>query len=92
MFEERAGEAALERVVEAFDAGWQVEASQTMASADYLEGLDELPGLRESAVDLVGSEEPAHLACAIEFLLEGLHLCNRLNKSESDGRARYRKA
>jgi predicted RNase H-like HicB family nuclease len=31
------------------------------------------------------------LASAIEFVLEGLHLNNRLNKAESESGARYQK-
>jgi magnesium chelatase subunit I len=76
-------------VVEAFDRGWQVEVSAQMPAAEYLEGLDQIPGLREAAAGLSGGDSPARLAAAIEFVLEGLHLCNRLNKSETEGRARY---
>jgi len=76
-------------VVEAFEQGWQVEVSSRMPSAEYLEGLEQIPGLREAAAQLAGGDSPARLAAAIEFVLEGLHLANRLNKAESDGRARY---
>ena len=60
-----------------------------MPSSEYLEGLDQIPGLREAAARLAGGDSPARLASAIEFVLEGLHLANRLNKVESDGGARY---
>jgi magnesium chelatase subunit I len=76
-------------VVESFDRGWQVEVSAQMPSAEYLAGLEQIPGLREAAARLAGGDSPARLASAIEFVLEGLHLDNRLNKSELDGRARY---
>jgi magnesium chelatase subunit I len=33
-------------VAEAFEQGWQVEVSARMPSAEYLEGLDQTPGLR----------------------------------------------
>jgi len=66
-----------------------VEVSAEMAAADYLEGLDEIQGLREAAAQLAGGDSPERLACAIEFLLDGLHLQNRLNKSSNDGGARY---
>jgi len=79
----------LASVVEAFDQGWQVEVSEDMPAAEYLEGLDQIPGLRAGAAALAGGESPARLASAIEFILEGLHLQNRLNKSERDGRVRY---
>ena len=76
-------------VVESFNQGWNVEVSAAMPSADYLDGLDEIQGLREAAAQLAGGDSPARLASAIEFILEGLHLSNQLNKSGSDGRARY---
>ncbi|MEB2346048.1 MAG: sigma 54-interacting transcriptional regulator [Deltaproteobacteria bacterium] len=76
-------------VTEAFEQGWQVEVSARMPSAEYLDGIEQIPGLREAAAGLAGGDSPARLASAIEFVLEGLHLAHRLNKSESEGRARY---
>jgi len=76
-------------VVEAFDQGWKVEVSAAMPSAEYQEGLDAIAGLRAAAVHLAGGDSPPRLASAIEFVLEGLHLANRLNKTEDGGRVRY---
>ena len=92
VFDEREAGAALAGVIEAFDAGWQVEVASDLPSAEYLEGLDEIPGLRDAAVALAGGDSPARLAAAIEFVLEGLHLCNKLNKQVREGRARYERA
>jgi len=89
VFEETAPGEGLASVVEAFEQGWQVEVSERMPSAEYLEGLDEIPGLREGAARLAGGESPPRLAAAIEFVLEGLHLQNRLNKTVREGRLRY---
>ncbi len=79
-------------VVESFNQGWKVEVSSAMASADYLVGLDEIPGLREAAARLAGGDSPPRLASAIEFVLEGLHLSNRLNKTTTEGKAQYARA
>ncbi len=79
-------------VVESFNQGWKVEVSSDMASADYLVGLDEIPGLREAAARLAGGDSPPRLASAIEFVLEGLHLSNRLNKTTTEGKAQYARA
>jgi magnesium chelatase subunit I len=76
-------------VVDSFQQGWKVEVAADMRAGDYLDGLDEIPGLREAAARLAGGDSPERLASAIEFLLEGLHLSNRLNKSESERGARY---
>jgi magnesium chelatase subunit I len=89
IFDERVPVEGVASVVAAFEQGWNVEVSAAMRSEEYLEGLDAIPGLREGAASLAGGESPALLASAIEFLLEGLHLSNRLNKSEADGRAVY---
>jgi len=76
-------------VVDSFQQGWKVEVAADMRATDYLDGLDEIPGLREAASRLAGGDSPERLAAAIEFLLEGLHLSNRLNKTESERGARY---
>ena len=76
-------------VIESFNQGWKVEVSADMPAADYLEGLDEIQGLRGAAAQLAGGDSPERLASAIEFLLEGLHLQNRLNKNSTDAGARY---
>lgn len=76
-------------VIESFNQGWNVEVSAEMPAVDYLEGLDEIQGLRDAAAQLAGGDSPERLACAIEFLLEGLHLQNRLNKNSRDGSVCY---
>ena len=91
VFEEHCDAEALTSVVEAFDAGWQVEVSGDLAAPEYLEGLDQIPGLRETALSLAGGDSPPRLASAIEFILEGLHLLNKLNKQPGSDRARYQK-
>jgi magnesium chelatase subunit I len=92
VFDEYCSVADLGSLVAAFDAGWNVEVSSQMPSRDVLTGLDQIPGLREAAAGLAGGDSPARLACALEFLLEGLHLSNKLNKSVRDRSARYGRA
>jgi len=89
VFEAAVASEGLASVVDAFEQGWQVEVSAAMPSADYLEGLDQIAGLREAAARLAGTDSAAGMASAIEFVLEGLHVCNQLNKSESEGGLRY---
>jgi magnesium chelatase subunit I len=76
-------------VVESFEQGWKVEVSEDMRSEDVLAGLDEIAGLRDAAARLAGGDSPARLASAIEFVLEGLHLANRLNKDERESGTLY---
>jgi magnesium chelatase subunit I len=79
-------------VIDSFQQGWKVEIAADMRAADYLDGLDEIRGLRDAAAQLAGGDSPERLASAIEFLLEGLHLSNRLNKAETERGARYGRA
>jgi magnesium chelatase subunit I len=85
----------LDPVVEAFDEGFIVETGERTPSRDYVAWAREVPGLREAVRDLGtfdvtdGAEEPAVVASAVEFLLEGLHLARRLNKERVAGGTIY---
>ena len=92
VFERRGGAEALAAVIDPFEAGWKVEVSQSMPSLEYLSGLEQMSALREAAVKLAGCDAAEDLASAIEFLLEGLHLSNRLNKTQRERGARYSSA
>jgi magnesium chelatase subunit I len=82
---------ALHKTVEYFNSGWGVEVSDTMGSQDYLEGIKEIPGLKEAMRTLGNPESPPLIASATEFILEGLHLHQKLNKEVKGGRATYGK-
>jgi len=85
----------LEEVVRAFEEGLVVEAGERVPSRDYVRWMREVPGLddavrRLGAFDATdGAEEPAVVASAVEFLLEGLHLVRRVNKDRAGGGVRY---
>jgi magnesium chelatase subunit I len=81
---------ALRRVTEHFESGWGVEVSDLMRSEEYLEGIRHIPGLREGVGLLGPFESPGLMATAIEFVLEGLHLHQKLNKDRTGGRYTYR--
>jgi magnesium chelatase subunit I len=80
----------LRRVVEYFEGGGGVEVSDRMPAAEYLEGIKGIPGLREAIVALGPFESPALMAAASEFILEGLHVHQKLNKDRAGGRYTYR--
>jgi magnesium chelatase subunit I len=81
----------LEPLVEEFEGGRIFEAGELVASAEYVRLVAETPGLREAVARLGAGDDPAHIASAVEMVLEGLHLNRRLNKDRSAGdRARYR--
>ena len=81
----------LQKVVEYFNSGWGVEVSDQMPATDYLEGIKEIPGLKEAIRSLGIQESPSLMASATEFVLEGLHLHQKLNKEIEGGRVTYGK-
>jgi magnesium chelatase subunit I len=79
----------LESVVAAFQNGLGVEVSDLMSSEEYVKQLAKVPALA-TAVKKLGATEPAAMAAAMEFVLEGLHLGKKLNKDMKSGAMRYR--
>jgi magnesium chelatase subunit I len=77
-------------VVVAFEDGTVVHAGDDVGSTRYVDSLASMPVLKTPVMDLAGSETPAAVASAMEFVLEGLHLSKRLNKDATGGRATYR--
>jgi magnesium chelatase subunit I len=81
--------AELGDVVKGFEGGAVIQASDTMPSDEYVKQAGQMPGLKAAAAKL-GATEPAAVAAAMEFVLEGLHLGKKLNKDVQAGRYRYR--
>ncbi len=86
---------SLDPVIEAFEDGFVIETGERTPSREYVAWLHEVPGL-DAAVDRLGTydvtdgaEEPAVVASAVEFLLEGLHLARRINKDRIAGGTSY---
>jgi len=81
----------LDEVVGAFQDGLKIEVSDTMPSELYLRHLGQVRPL-QAAVRKLGAQDPATVAAALEFVLEGLHLSKKLNKDVQAGQTRYRVA
>ena len=71
-----------------------------LASQEYVRKLNELPVLKSAAMKFLerpdlhairAKAEPALLASVAEFILEGLHVQNRLNKSAKAGENVYKR-
>ncbi|MEE9550764.1 MAG: sigma 54-interacting transcriptional regulator [Candidatus Binatia bacterium] len=82
---------SLQNIVEYFNSGWGVEVSDAMSAEEYMEGIKEIPGLKEMIHTLGNVESPIFMASATEFILEGLHLHQKLNKEMEGGRISYGK-
>ncbi len=90
----------LRPIVDHFESGHSVEVGDTLATKTVLERIAKVPGLRKRAEELAAALTPkagdrevreAATASAAEFILEGLHVNNKLNKSAKGGGATYRR-
>src|SRR5262249_9055197 len=82
-------------LVEWFESGQTFPAGDRIASAEYVKRLANVPMLKKSAGELLtkseAGDDPALLASATEFILEGLHVENRLNKNVKAGQTSYKR-
>ena len=85
-------------VVEHVEAGNTIKVGEGVTTEDYLALLDEVPRFREDVEMYAEELEPALadgpfrdqlLACVAEFILEGLHVHNRLNRARTGAVASY---
>jgi magnesium chelatase subunit I len=90
VFKERCPIDQFRDVLAAFSEGSVVHAGDDVPSSAYVDILSTVPAMRSAVVELAGSETPAAVASAVEFVLEGLHLSKRLNKDAVGTKATYR--
>ena len=76
-------------LIAAFDEELSVETGDDVPSTGYAVPA-ELGGVREAMATLGVGEDPAEVASAVEFILEGMHLSKRLNKDAFGRGAVYR--
>jgi len=90
VFDKRLKVEDLKEVSAYFEKGGGVEVSDVMPAEEYLDGVRAIAGLRDGIRTLGGVESPGFIAAATEFVLEGLHLHQKLNKDREGGRYTYR--
>jgi magnesium chelatase subunit I len=90
----------LRPMVEHFESGQSVEVGDSLPARGVLERIAKVPGLKKRADELAGKllpeltdrdDKDAAAASVAEFILEGLHVHNKLNKSAKDGATSYRR-
>ncbi len=90
----------LRPIVDYFESGHNVEVGDTLSTRTMLERIAKVPGLRKRAEELAAKALPgltdreavdAAVASAAEFILDGLHVHNKLNKAAKAGGATYRR-
>ena len=81
----------LEELTAQFSGGFSVGVSDMMPARSYMSNVKEMMGLTKVIKAVTESERPEEIASAVEFVLEGLHLNKRLNKSMLNGKTVYRR-
>ena len=79
----------LDEVVGSFQGGLKVDVSDVMPSEAYVRQIGEARPIH-AACKKLGAKDPAGVASAVEFVLEGLHLSRKLNKDQKSGQTSYR--
>lgn len=90
VFDEKFNVESLSSITDSFNNGIGAQVSQSISSDEYMDGLNNIPGLKEAVKKLVNPDIPAEASSAIEFVLEGLHLSNKLNREVINGRIVYK--
>lgn len=87
-------------LVEYFESGKTLVTGDRLTVADYIKKANEVPVLKSAIGKFIekpelqairAKAEPALIASVAEFILEGLHVQNRLNKSAKGNETTYRR-
>lgn len=82
-------DAGVTPLIEALEEGRSIDVSDRAPYAGYPQVTEGIPGLHALLWDLAGSEEPARIASALEFVLEGLFRNRRIGKVTVGHAGRY---
>jgi magnesium chelatase subunit I len=74
----------------AFQRGATMHVSSTQSSSEYVKQALQIPGMKGAVAKIGAAGNPATVAAAVEFVLEGLHLNRKLNKERGDTRSTFR--
>jgi magnesium chelatase subunit I len=77
------------KFIERFKSGVSIEVSEMMAAPEYSRIVGEYNDLMDGVVALGSFDNATAVASAVEFILEGLHLNDKLNKETVEGRRSY---
>ena len=72
-----------------FEEGLTIETGSDVPSEKYSRNLPQMANMGDLVGRIESSNDPAAIASAIEFVLEGLHLNRRLNRDQTAGHIIY---
>ncbi|MCH8063880.1 MAG: magnesium chelatase [Chloroflexi bacterium] len=78
-----------DELVQKFEEGLSMETGSSIPSSEYVAKLPQIGEASKLIKRIERSEEPAAIASALEFVLEGLHLNRRLNRDMVGGNYLY---
>ncbi|MGH2499431.1 MAG: sigma 54-interacting transcriptional regulator [Candidatus Limnocylindria bacterium] len=82
--------AEFDSLLAAFQRGATMHVSPTLASQEYVKQALQIPGMKGAVAKVGATGNPAAVAAAVEFVLEGLHLNRKLNKERGEARSTFR--
>ncbi len=100
VFSQRLDAREFRAAVDFFESGKSVELGDTLSAREVLSRVEKVPGLRKRADELARESHPdlsdpsakeSATASAAEFILEGLHVNNKLNKAVKNGTTSYKR-
>jgi magnesium chelatase subunit I len=90
VFDRYTDAALMEAVAIQFADGQYVTTGESLPASEYRKLLQKIGALNNAVGSLVKDDHEVMTASAIEFILEGLHLNQLLNKDHGAGRSTYR--
>ena len=82
--------AEFDSLLGAFQRGATMHVSSAQPSAEYVKQALQIPGMKGAVAKIGATGNPAAVAAAVEFVLEGLHLNRKLNKERGETRSTFR--
>jgi len=74
----------------AFQRGATMHVSSAQPASEYVKQALQIPGMKGAVAKVGATGNPAAIAAAVEFVLEGLHLNRKLNKERGETRSTFR--
>ncbi len=82
--------ADMDSLADAFKGPFSVDTGEALHSGFYEDTIQKVPGLGQAVSRVISSTQPTMRASAVEFILEGLYVNDRVSKDAMEGQFVYR--